>query len=408
MKEKLLLLGARSEISNYDLGILDTKLYYPPYMTIEEANLVSWRIFKEKSKSLFIFRPSPESAVEYCITAKSMTWSRKDINIFAGSEKRVIRTLDDMSEDEARSFLYLNFVLGQGLVNRDDREVHVTIGFNPSDSSPGIHSIKDKLHSNLYVADNAQYRKDRQKVEWQKLSWFERLAFIEPFSGIYHDYLSWRIRNGLFHEQLSRPGVEKNPGYTSIYFRDIATLLASISQIYHLYCDVSREYELAESVFTDRQEESETGYQRFIPLGPMEIFLRLGEYVQTKKDWISQDSIKLLHYLARRLQPATPRTSSVQNINSAQNLWIAKGFSGAINFTFNHDNSYVRFDFLPKVITTSGTTKVISTKDHPTLIRKSMGHATDEEQSEMQDFQRLTVKLAAEMVNSENLTPVLY
>jgi hypothetical protein len=55
----------------------------------------------------------------------------------------------------------------------------------------------------------------------------------------------------------------------------------------------------------------------------------------------------------------------------------------------------VRFDFAPRVISTSGATKVISTD--PTIIRKDRGPALPAEQRRMHDFHRVVVAAAARL-----------
>jgi hypothetical protein len=106
--------------------------------------------------------------------------------------------------------------------------------------------------------------------------------------------------------------------------------------------------------------------------------------------WLSQESAAVLRYLARNLAPAQVRDSprSVQIVTAGQ-AWIAKGLSGALNFVVPAEGGPLRFDFAPRVISTSGATKVISTE--PTIIRKDRGMASAAELRRMSRFHRAVV-----------------
>lgn len=94
--------------------------------------------------------------------------------------------------------------------------------------------------------------------------------------------------------------------------------------------------------------------------------------------------------LARRWLADSPQSIRVV---AAGQAWIAKGLSGALNFVVPAHSGSLRFDFAPRVISTSGATKVISTE--PTIIRKDRGLASAAERRRMGSFHRAVVAGAA-------------
>lgn len=105
--------------------------------------------------------------------------------------------------------------------------------------------------------------------------------------------------------------------------------------------------------------------------------LLLDRFLSTREGFYSDKSIKALWYLAEHIQKAAPREYPT-DISSAAMAYITQGFAGGMVFAFT-DDDMVRFDFMPRVITTSAVTKTMLGPELPTRIDKSENTASSTE-----------------------------
>jgi hypothetical protein len=160
-----------------------------------------------------------------------------------------------------------------------------------------------------------------------------------------------------------------------------------------LLADLHRAYAALVEVFSAGQAEQVTGHLRLMPRPRGERRARLAAFEAAGPGWLSAESAELLQYLADRLTLAEPRETPLSTrVDAAGQAWVAKGLSGALNLVVPADAAVLRFDFAPRVISTSGATKVISTD--PTIIRKDQGLASPAEQRRMTGFHRAVVAAA--------------
>jgi len=157
-----------------------------------------------------------------------------------------------------------------------------------------------------------------------------------------------------------------------------------------------------ERLFTNGDEENATGYHRFL-LKEKDIIGRdIQKYLNDNK-WISNKSQELLRYLSENIVNSSSRPRENQTeIGSASQLWIARGLSGAVGFVLDSQNNIFRFYFAPRVISTSGATKILAPL--PTLIVKDQGEATREEIEKMQQFENLIVIAASNIIASKDIS----
>ena len=185
-------------------------------------------------------------------------------------------------------------------------------------------------------------------------------------------------------------------GFVSLYAPLDDAIGDDLRALAGLLADLHRTYLDLVAVFTDRRTERATGHERYVPRPCAERQQRLAAFEAGGAGWLSDESAAVLRYLARSLAPAQLRDSphSIRIVTAGQ-AWIAKGLSGALNFVVPAHGGSLRFDFAPRVISTSGATKVISTD--PTIIRKDRGAATPAERRRMSSFHQAVVAAATGM-----------
>jgi len=216
MSEKDPFLKAILEGRHLSVGKMETAKYYSDRMTREEGDSLSWGKFKEKIKPLRSLQ-DPETGLEFIVTSKSPSWTYKDVNLFVGREGRAVETIDDLSDEEGETFLKINTKVAQETVDEENREINVSIGYNPEDNLPGQHSIRTKLHSHIYVSRDKEMVDNRKPVQWKDLDWFKRLSVIEPFAPIYRDFIKNVLQQkGLLKDFLASQDVDTNTGYVSM------------------------------------------------------------------------------------------------------------------------------------------------------------------------------------------------
>lgn len=357
-------------------GVLITPSYFEPQMTRQEANQSSWSEFRERMKPIGIIQLD-NSRIECLVTPKAVPWGMEDVNIFAGEEGREIYEIDDFETHEGESFLNLNFAIAERLLEDEQCDgVQVTIGFNRHDLSIGHHSVL-KLHSHIRVAPSAIDISRRQSYPWGSLKRFDKLAFIEPFSTLHHDYIEQALQGGALSQFVTgvpRVGV----GHSSIDLERSANLPKMFGQLSSLYSGMKLEYSRIAEIFTDESVDLVTG--KFIPRPIEERISRLGYFLNSRGTSYSPKSIGALRYLAEHIQLAEPRDPQDPSaIASTATMYLSRGFAGAMTFAFEKNSDTVRLDFLPRVITTSTPTKTMMGEDLPTVIFRTDKPATEDD-----------------------------
>ncbi|UAB96334.1 hypothetical protein Dvina_51855 [Dactylosporangium vinaceum] len=339
--------------------------------------------------------PVAGTALEALVVPKTVTWSDRDINIFVGAPATPdapnavpLRSMLDLGAAAFIAVFGWHIVVARRVSAALGRDVYVTHGFNPTDTAPDAHSVAAKFHTHIHVPDLTH----RRPVRPAELTHFERLALIEPCASIATDLVRhclttcgsadtsvvcrWTVTGGFGHVSISTP-------LDGRLDEDLCCLHAVLAVLHDRY------HELV-GVFTDGQVEQATGHCRFVPVAPAERLRRLDAFEAICQVRWSAESLAVLRHLANRLVPATARdTPRSTRIRSAAQAWLAKGLSGALNLVVPADGSTLRIDFAPRVISTSGATKVISVG--PTLIRKAQGAATAGQRQRLRDFEQLVV-----------------
>jgi hypothetical protein len=372
-----------------NLGVLRTPKFFESRLTSAEANKAGWEGFKQGVNPFLTIQN--DGRVEFALAAKNAAWGSKDLCIYAGGPNAEIEEIKDFTLAEGISFFELNFHLAQEVLKHGNQEVHVSIGFNPDDLGlVGNHSIR-RLHSHLYVVSGEDLVNTRTRVNWKDMDWYDRLSFVEPFYCLHHDMLKHLVENRhLLGQFLSRDGVEDNNGYSSVYLKKSDSLSGFFGDLDQVYKTMKKEYAVVEKLFTDKALDEETG--RYRPL-PEEVRVENVEKYLETADYLSEQSKKLLRYLAHNLKQATPGREK-RVIDSSGNAWLAKGFAGAMTFTFLAESDEVRMDFIPRVMTTTGVTKTVTGKGNPSIIERVKRPATSEERVVMDDYHELITRIA--------------
>lgn len=380
MKEGLLLLEQVKRASALDKGIMVMPQFFAPEMTNAETDTLPWSDFKYRIHPIGRLMLS-ETSLECLFTPKNIGWSAEDINTYVGDNKRQIHEIDDLSDKEGVAWFNVNFAVAQYLLNDNRSETQVNIGFNPQEFSAGHHSVA-RLHSHIRGIGHELDTLRRKKQSWREFNWFDKLAFIEPFSVVYNDFIRNFIASGRLRDHLiGDPTLAL--GYTSMMFRrgsDLSEIFPDIKDMYHAMKD---EYAYLEDVFTDKQIDPESG--RYIPRLENERSKRLELYIAKRGCWLSDESVEVLNYLAQYIKDAKPRDNP-REISDAAMAYITRGLAGAITFSFQHEHDKVRFDFLPRVITTTGVTKTISGKNIATVIAKEKTPAEENEREVIRQY----------------------
>lgn len=389
MSEKNSFLGSILEGRNLSVGKMETSKYYPDRMTREEGDVLSWDKFKEKIKPLRGLQ-DPETGLEFIVTSKSPSWTYRDINMFVGSEDRDVETIDDLSDEEGETFFKINTKVAQEVLDDENREVNVSIGYNPEDNLPGQHSIRTKLHSHIYVSRDKEMADNREPMSWKDLDWFKRLSVIEPFAPVYRDFIKNLLeQKGLLKDFLASQDVDTNTGYISMQLNNQEDIYKIFPEIKFLYQAMQDEYTKAEALFTDRQLDSSTN--RYVPREENERLSLVKEYIDNNKDWLSPESIKLLEHLAKNIKYA--KGNSFRNMSSAEEAWLTKGFAGMINLSFSHNSDNVRLDILPRVMTTSSASKILAGQGQPIVLERGTKDASEHERKIAEEYQEQVIKV---------------
>jgi hypothetical protein len=380
------LIAAHLAQVNWDrVYTLDTRRYAPAYLPSETANRLSWRAFVDAVPAMHR-GVIGGTTLEAVIVSKSVTWSDRDVNVYIGSPAGpALRSYLDLDEDRFAAVLGWHVALARELTMELGCDVYVTHGFNPLDSSPDAHSVTSKFHTHVHVPDLVR----RHRVAASMLSHFDQLTLIEPYAVVAWDI----VRRSLAERGPTRWRQVAGFGFISLYSPldqqtddDLRVLSGLMADLHHVYLRLVE-------VFTAGQTERSTGYGRFVPRPPGERRQRLAAFESASASWLSGESTDVLRYLANGLTPAEPRdTPQSTRIATAEQAWIAKGLSGALNLVVPADAAVLRFDFAPRVISTSGATKVISTD--PTIIRKDRGPASLADQQRMTEFHQAVVAAA--------------
>src|SRR2546423_685885 len=164
---------------------LDTRRYAPAYLPADHADRLSWSAFAAAVPSLW--RGGIDGTdLDVVVVPKSVTWSDRDINVYVGSPAGpALRSFLDLDEDGFVAVLGWHVALARELAAGLDRDVYITHGFNPDDSSPDAHSVTAKFHTHVHVPDLV----GRRRVVASALSHFDRLTLIEPYAVVAWDLL---------------------------------------------------------------------------------------------------------------------------------------------------------------------------------------------------------------------------
>lgn len=364
---------------------LETRRYAAQYLSNETREGLRWADLAESLPALF---RGPEIAhgLEIIAAGKSLTWSDRDFNVYVGSRNRTVRSFLDLTPHEFVQVMIWHLNLAWELSCQLGREIRVTHGFNPDDTSPDAHSIAGRFHTHIYVPQV----QGRQSVQLDVLRPFDLLAVIEPLSVVFYDRVAHLLR------RRSRSGWSLKPEFgfftaTSSFQRPmIENALGVLHEILH---DLHAKYDEAVAALTDGSVESVTGYARNVPRPRQERQRRITAFIRANRAWLSPLSKELMIYVALNLAAAEPRERpDSTRIENCRQLWFAKGFSGAFGFVVGGGSRQLRFDFAPRILSTSGAAKIIG--PGTTLVVKDMAPASDAEQQRMAEFQDAAVAAA--------------
>jgi len=327
-----------------------------------------------------------DSDSEVLFTRKDVGWSTRDVNIWIGGNRRDINEIPDLTDQEGTYFFQQGLTLCRQLSQLNDHNYALSIGFNPRDlGMPGHHNIK-RLHAHLRAYDDPLDIDSIKLRSWKEMTWFDRLTFTEPFARPYYDFMT-NYHDNVGSAQFPGENIELNSGFISSYINPKQEN-AIFSSIKPLYSAMRAEYEGFQDVFTDKRIDSESG--RYIPYPKPKRQRKFSELLKSYSCY-SDQSLNLLEYLVDNLYKAAARPSNRGDyIQEPSQLYITKGFSGAITFTYLRETDSFRMDFLPRVITSSAVAKTIFGIDRPTLMG---AHVT------ATDTQRMAVTTLTRQIN---------
>jgi hypothetical protein len=118
------------------VSTLDTCRYAPDYLPAATADRLPWSAFADAVPTLL--RGSIDGAdLDVVIVPKSLTWSDRDVNVYAGSPAGPpLRSYLDLSEHAFVAVFAWHIAVARELSVALGCDVYVTHGFNPQDSSP--------------------------------------------------------------------------------------------------------------------------------------------------------------------------------------------------------------------------------------------------------------------------------
>jgi len=366
---------------------LDTRRYAPGYLPAATVDRLCWPAFTDAVPAL-CHGSIDGTGLNAVIVPKSVTWSDRDINVYLGSAAGPpLRSYLDLSEHGFVTVFAWHIAFARELSAALGCDVYVTHGFNPQDSSPDAHSVTAKFHTHVHIPDLVR----RRPAVASALSHFDRLALIEPYSVV-----AWDLVCRFLAElgAVTRWHAVAGFGFVSLFTSLDRLLTDDLWVLAGLMHDIHRTYTDLVNVFTARQTERVTGHERYVPRCRAERRRRLAAFEAGRAGWLSDESAAVLRYLADNLAHAEPRnTPNSTRITTAGQAWIAKGLSGALNLVVSASSAVLRFDFAPRVISTSGATKVISSD--PTIIRKDRGSASLADRRRMSGFHQAVIAAAA-------------
>jgi hypothetical protein len=382
MKEGLLLLEQVKKAKTLNKGIMVMPQFFPPEMTSTETNTLSWRDFKQRMHPIgqLIL---PGTSIECLVTPKNIGWCAEDINTYVGTDDRQINEIDDLEDEEGIAWFNVNFEIAEYLLNNARPEMQINIGFNPQEFSVGHHSVA-RLHSHIRGIGHELDSLRRRKQSWQEFDWFDKLGFIEPFSIVHNDFINNLIASGRLKSFLYGYSTQEL-GYSTMLLKrgsDLSQVFPEIKDMYHA---MKEEYSYLEDVFTGKLMDPKSG--RYIPRPEPERIRRLMSYIDDRGSWLSKESIDKLNYLAQYIRIAEPRNKP-REIRNAATAYITRGLAGAMTLSLHDGEEQVRFDFLPRVITTTGVTKTISGRNMATIIAKEKQPAEKHEREVIEQYQQ--------------------
>lgn len=384
-----LLSGALASVAWDSVAILHTLRYEDQYITPAEASRFNWGEF---TKRLPLLYRTGAAGLDLLLTRKSVTWSDRDLNVYIGAPSRNIRFYDDLTKHEFEEVFGWHIDVASSVARAQAREVYVTHGFNPADISPDAHSIATRFHTHVHIPQQT----GRRSVRPSELDHFDQLALIEPFADVFFDRALAVLAGGASETNSgSTWALQRNFGFFTLTASlKYGSTAAGLGGLYDLLSALRVQYDQVVEALTTGKEERTTGYLRLVPRPTIERGWRMDEFLRKNAAWLSESSAGLLTYLAGRLVAAEPRESTApRRIRSAAQLWIAKGYSGVLNFAVCPARSRIRVDFAPRVVSTSGAAKVIH-PDGPTLIVKDSGAASLADRERMEKYQAVVVASA--------------
>jgi len=370
-----------------------------PQVDKDNANKLSWQEYKEKMRPLAVVN-IPNIKTELVVTPKNVPWTFRDVNIYIGDDDKDVFEISDLDDKEGDVFMGLNTYLAKRVLDDQNiSEIHVSIGFNPDDFSPGHHSIK-RLHSHVYTVDHDEIEKKSEKLYWESMSKYEKLTFIEPMSQVYYEYLNNLIKKGVIKRELFKKEIENNTGFISMYLDKNIDSSELFDFIKILYVEFQKEHDFIEKIFTNKEITADTG--RYIPRSDDERQFLMQEYLNKNKDVFSPETKRMFLRLAHNLTPAVPQENGIFSINSNETLWISKGFAGAFTFSFVEGNDLIRVDFLPRVLSTNTVEKTIFGKEKPTKIERGVNDASLNDRLLMDRYHQRIIELTNEFQRALN------
>lgn len=273
-----------------------------------------------------------------------------------------------MDAEDGEEFFRINLGLAKALTAEvSEPLVQMSIGFNPNDFSIAHHSVA-KLHSHVRAVPHDIDLSRRQSYSWHEMRRFDRLAFIEPFAPLYHDFIVAASMQG-FAQNLLADSPRKNLGYTSMRLSGKNDTTGLFTEVQHLYTAMSQEYDEVASIFTDGQRDPAT--DRFIPRPQGERLAQLDKFLAARTIY-SDESVKVLSYMAENIQPARSRNAEDPfDMSSTAMIYITRGFAGAMTFNFERDSKEIGFDFFPRVISTTPVGKTMLSGVLPSVVDKT-------------------------------------
>jgi hypothetical protein len=358
-----------------DMGVLTMPANTPARMDARVASELPWDDFKESIGHIGTLELG-STGLECLVVPKNVGWSTEDVTIFAGERDKKINELDELTTDQGSAFLAVNFFLAENLLDKDDANlIQISIGFNPHDFSTGHHTVS-KLHSHIRKVPHPIDLERRKSYSWREMQRFDRLAFIEPFAPLHHDFIKHLTKNGLLGDYLLEEPVD-HLGYTSLKLHRGLELGYVFPEIKHLYAHMKEEYEIIASIYTDGTRDPKT--DRFLPR-PYAERMELFEAFSENRSFYSDSSLSILSYLVENIQTAIPRSEqNPRDMSSAAMVYISRGFAGALTFNFERGNEYVELDFFPRVLSTTPVGKTILGSALPTVIDKTSQPAGEHE-----------------------------